>query len=81
MKRSIFLILISIMLFGTVTSAMSLRVHTPVQTSASSDDGSSVSSTGLSVRAILGMVGVGYTTSTLSAVSYTHLTLPTIYSV
>ncbi len=62
MKRSIFLILISIMLFGTVTSAMSLRV----QTSASSDDGLSVSSTGLSVRAILGMVGVGYTTSTLS---------------
>ena len=66
MKRSIFLILISIMLFGTVTSAMSLRIHTTVQTSASSDDGSSVSSSGLSVRAILGMVGVGYTTSTLS---------------
>ena len=66
MQRSIFLILISTMFFGTVTSAMSLRIHTPVQTSASSDDGSSFSSTGLSVRAILGMVGVGYTTSTLS---------------
>ena len=35
----------------------------------------------LNTGIIAGLVGVGFITSTLISVSYTHLTLPTIYSV
>ena len=68
MNRVIFLSMISFFFLGTATSAMSLRVHTPISTSWSGDDSSyTFSSSGLSIRAIVGLVGFGYTTSTLTA--------------
>jgi len=60
MNRVIFLSMISFFFLGTVTSAMSLRVHTPISTSWSGDDSSyTFSSSGLSIRAIVGLVGFG----------------------
>ena len=68
MKRTFFLIFILLFVLGTVASAMTLRLHTPVSTSWSGDESTDTfSSSGLSGRAIFGMLGLGYTTSTLSA--------------
>ena len=67
MKRSLLLVFITFFLLGTIASAATLRLHIPLSTSWSGDTSTSeFSSEGFSLRAIFGMFGAGYTSSTLN---------------
>ena len=68
MKRSLLLIFIKFFLFGTIASAATLRLHIPMSTTwtgNSLSDGQSVSSSGYSLRGIFGLIGAGYTSSSM----------------
>ena len=68
MKRSLLLIFITFFLFGTIASAATLRLHIPMSTTwtgNSLSDGQSVSSSGYSLRGIFGLIGAGYTSSSM----------------
>ncbi len=66
MQRSLFLAIVGCFLFGTITSAATLRLHIPMSTSWAGDSSNSeFSSSGYSLRGIFGLLGFGYTSSTL----------------
>ena len=68
MKRSLLLVFIAFFLFGSVASAATLRLHIPLSSSWSGESlnsGESISSSGYSLRGIFGLIGAGYTSSTL----------------
>ena len=72
MKRSLLLVFIAFFLFGSVASAATLRLHIPVSSSWSGESlnsGESISSSGYSLRGIFGLIGAGYTSSTLKYTS------------
>ena len=68
MKRSLILIFITFFLFGTLASAATLRLHIPVSTTWTGESlsaGQSVSSSGYSLRGIFGLIGAGYSSSSM----------------
>ena len=68
MKSCLLLIFITLSLFGTIASAATLRLHIPMSTTwtgNSLSDGQSVSSSGYSLRGIFGLIGAGYTSSSM----------------
>ncbi len=66
MKRSLILVFISCFLLGSVASAATLRLHVPMSTSwAGESTNNEFSSSGYSLRGIFGLIGVGYTSSSL----------------
>ena len=68
MKRSLLLIFITFFLFGTIASAATLRLHIPLSTTWTGESlsaGQSVSSSGYSLRGIFGLIGAGYTSSSM----------------
>ena len=68
MKRSLLLVFIAFFLFGTIASAATLRLHVPLSTTWTGESlsaGQSVSSSGYSLRGIFGLIGAGYTSSSM----------------